>query len=84
MTATILVAKWVSPEYGHWVELHKHVDANGRAFRFSYKTERDSGPVAPVNPAVMDETAIRVMQARINCGRYLPPGVAVMSMERVV
>jgi len=84
MTDTVLVARWASAEYGHWVELHKHLDHDGFPVRYSYKTERDSGPVAPVNPAVMDETAIRVMQARINCGRYLPPGVAVMSMERVV
>ena len=83
MTETIMVARWVCADHPHWVELHKHLDEDGCPVRFSYKTDRCSGPLAPVNPAVMDETAIRVMQARVNCGRYVPD-VSTMPMERIV
>jgi hypothetical protein len=79
----VIIAKWVSQGGKYWVELRRHADANGRVTSYSYRCNNGGGTLAPVTPAVTDETATRVMQTRVDCGLYLPDA-AVRPMERII
>jgi hypothetical protein len=83
----IMIAEWVSAGRKHWVRLHKHVDANGCATSYGYRSDNGGGgslgPAGPANPAITDESAIQVMQVRVDTGYFLPD-IAVHPMRRVV
>jgi hypothetical protein len=80
---TIILAKWVSAGCKHWVELRKHVYHDGRLDSYSYRCDNGCSRLVTVNPVNMVESAIRVIQARVDLGRFVPDG-AVTPMERIV
>ena len=80
---TVIIAKWVSAGRKYWVELRKHVYHDDRTDSYSYRNDNGGGTLATVVHVAMDETAVAVMQARVNLGRFLPDA-AVMPMERIV
>lgn len=79
----VMIAEWISVGRKHWVRLHKHIDANGCATSYGYQSNNSGGSLGPAtNPAVTDETAIRVMQVRVDTGYFRD--IAVHPMRRVI
>lgn len=74
---TTTIAKWVSAGREYWVELRKHVFHDGRTDSFSYQSD---STLATIVHVAMAETAIRVMQARVNLGRFS----SITPMERII
>ena len=69
---TIEIARWVSSGFKYWVQLLENTDDEGRLLYYSYRSDNGGGPLVTGNPVIQNETAIRVMQARVNLGRFLP------------
>jgi hypothetical protein len=70
---TIEIARWVSSGFKYWVQLLENTDDEGVLLYYSYRSNNgDGGPLVTANPVKLNETAIRVMQARVNLGRFLP------------
>lgn len=80
---TTTIAKWVSADRKYWVELRKHVYHDGCTDSFSYRHANGNGTFVTIVHVAMSETAIRVMQARVNLGRFLLDS-AVTPMERII
>jgi len=79
---TTEIARWVSSGFRYWVQLRKHTDDEGRLLYFTYRSDNGCGTLRTVNPAMQDESAIRVMQARVDLGYFLPDS-AVTPMQRI-
>jgi hypothetical protein len=69
---TIEIARWVSSGFKHWVQLLENTDDKGGLLYYSYRSDNGGGPLVTANPVMTAETAIRVMQARVNLGWFLP------------